>query len=68
VAQGLVRFVVDESGQDLLEYALLSGIIGMVGLAVYPVIVDKMTDAYADWVAEVQAIWQPCAPSPAPCP
>jgi Flp pilus assembly pilin Flp len=68
VTRGVARFIVDDRGQDLLEYALLSGIIGMIGLAVYPVIVDKMTDAYADWVSEVNNLWEPCPPAPAACP
>jgi hypothetical protein len=55
-------FVSADEGQDLIEYALLSGIIGLVGLLVYPTIVEKMSDAYADWIADSTALWVPCPP------
>jgi hypothetical protein len=63
----LTTFAFDERGQDLIEYALLSGLIGMVGLLIYPDIVDKMSAAYADWVADAADVWEPCPPSPASC-
>jgi hypothetical protein len=58
----LVRLCVEDGGQDLIEYALLCGIIGVVGLLIFPEIADKMGAAYQDWVSEISAAWEPCAP------
>jgi Flp pilus assembly pilin Flp len=56
------RFLADDEGQDLIEYALLSGLVGAVGLAVYPEIMSRMSAAYVDWMTDTQAAWQPCDP------
>lgn len=52
----------DESGQDLLEYAILAATIGIAGALVFPTIIDRLSDNYADGNAEIQADWQPCDP------
>jgi Flp pilus assembly pilin Flp len=52
----------DESGQDLLEYALLAATIGIAGALIFPSIVNKLSDNYADANTEIQADWQPCDP------
>ena len=64
----LKNFIAREEGQDLVEYALLSGIVGVAGILVFPVIVDKMGTAYANWQTGAQNAWEPCAPAPAACP
>ena len=64
----LARFAVDEGGQDLIEYALLGGFIGTVGLIILPEIADKMSAAYVNWVSNVAAASEPCPPAPAACP
>ena len=46
----------EDEGQDLIEYALLTGIIAVAGAAVFPIISSKMAAAYAAWNADVQAI------------
>ena len=62
------RFVTDDRGQDLVEYALLSGIIGIAGALVLPAIADAMKSAYQTWQTSAQAAWEPCPPAPASCP
>ena len=61
------HFFVDESGQDVIEYGLLTGIVVAIGVAVFTSINDKMADAYGDWGAEIQTNWVP-APALPPAP
>jgi Flp pilus assembly pilin Flp len=58
------RFLSDESGQDLVEYALLATIIGIAGYLVLPVIAPKMGNAYLQWGGQVYNAWVPAAPVP----
>jgi len=64
----ICRFIVDDRGQDLVEYALLSGIVGIVGLLVFPQLLDQMTAAYTNTITATESAWEPCPPDPAPCP
>jgi len=52
----LRQFVSDDGGQDLIEYALLTGIIAIAGILLFPTIQSKMADAYEDWNDNAQAI------------
>jgi Flp pilus assembly pilin Flp len=56
------RLFTDDRGQDLIEYALLTGIIAIAGALVVPLIRDNMAAAYAAWNTNVQAIWEPPPP------
>ena len=58
------RFLVDESGQDLVEYGLLAAIIGLAGSLVLPQIGPKMGNAFSNWGGQVYNAWQPSAPVP----
>jgi len=62
------RFATDDSGQDLIEYALLTAIIGIAGLLALSAFSTKMGPAYIGWNAAGQNAWQPCPPQPAACP
>jgi Flp pilus assembly pilin Flp len=62
------RFAADDSGQDLIEYALLTAIIGIAGLLVLSTFSNKMGTAYSGWNTAAQTAWQPCPPQPAACP
>ena len=62
------RFLSDDGGQDLIEYALLTAIIGISGLLVLSSISTKMGTAYSGWNTAGQNAWQPCPPQPAACP
>jgi Flp pilus assembly pilin Flp len=68
IIRAVVRIVIDDRGQDLVEYALLSGIIGMAGILVFPSIAVKMSAAYTSWQSGVDAVWRPPCPVSAPCP
>jgi Flp pilus assembly pilin Flp len=58
----LGRMLADESGQDLIEYALLTGIITVAAILVFPAVRVKMTAAYQAWNTNAQAIWEPPPP------
>jgi len=62
------RFRADDSGQDLIEYGLLTAIIGIAGLLVLSTLSTKMGAAYTGWNTAGQNAWQPCPPQPAACP
>ena len=62
------RFRADDSGQDLIEYGLLTAIIGIAGLLALSTISTKMGTAYTGWNTAAQIAWQPCPPQPAICP
>ena len=49
----------DESGQDLIEYALLSGAIGIVGVAAWNAVGGGIGTAYTGWDTGVQNVWEP---------
>ena len=54
----LRRLARDDAGQDLIEYTLLTGIIAIAGILVFPTIQSKMAAAYQDWNDNAQAIWE----------
>lgn len=66
MVRAIVRLVVDDKGQDLVEYALLSGIVGVAGILLFPSIADKMFSAYANWQTAAHTAWEPCAPGGCP--
>ena len=62
------RFARDERGQDLIEYALLTAIIGVSGVLIFSTLSTTMGTAYKGWNTAGQNAWQPCPPQPASCP
>jgi Flp pilus assembly pilin Flp len=63
ISRAVSHLVADDTGQDLVEYALLSGIIGVAGLLLFPVIAGQMAAAYASWLVGSLAAWEPSAPA-----
>jgi hypothetical protein len=51
-----------DAGQDLIEYALLTGLIAVAGALLFPTIRTQMAAAYQAWNTGAQAIWEPPAP------
>ena len=51
----LRRWVVEEDGQDLIEYALLCCFIGFAGAAVLTAFGDAMNTTYTAWDNAVQS-------------
>ncbi len=62
--RGVVRLLRDDDGQDLIEYALLTGIIAVGGVLLFPTIRTKMATAYQTWNTDAQAIWEMPPPTP----
>ena len=56
----------DTRGQDLIEYALLSAVVGLVGLATMNALGITMGSAYVSWTTAVNALWQTPPPPPSP--
>lgn len=56
------RFTANEQGQDLLEYALLTGAIGLVGVVAWQAIQGGIGTAYTGWDSGVQDLWEPDDP------
>ena len=59
----LVRLWLDDRGQDLVEYALLASIIGIVGVLIFPNIQTKMAAAFNSWGTNVYNLWVPDDPA-----
>ena len=62
----ITAFVRDERGDDLVEYALLAGLIGLVGVLAFNTVSGKMSNAYTGWNANAQSQWVPDAPVSTP--
>ena len=69
--QRFLRWVLDESGQDIIEYGLLASIIAIAGILFLPTIASKMGGAFQNWGTDVYNLWVPNDPasaSPPPAP
>jgi Flp pilus assembly pilin Flp len=62
----LQRLAVDDSGQDLIEYALLTAIVTVAAIPVIIEIRDRMQSAYINWGNDIQNNWSPNDPAGAP--
>jgi Flp pilus assembly pilin Flp len=52
----------DRSGQDLIEYALLTALLGTIAVAAIPVIESAINTAYSMLNTGTQDLWQPPNP------
>jgi Flp pilus assembly pilin Flp len=52
----LRRFVVDDQAQDLIEYALLCALIGIVGIIAWANVSAAIGTTYGAWDANAQAV------------
>lgn len=51
------RFLSDDRGQDLVEYALLGALVGLVGILVWQGIVNALDQRYTEYNTNVQELW-----------
>jgi len=58
----ITRFVLEARGQDVIEYALLSALIGVVGIIAWQNIGVGIYNAYNGWDSGVQSLWVPLDP------
>ena len=59
----LRRMMADDAGQDLIEYALLAAVIGVVCVAAWTNIRLAIGNAYGGWDTTVQTL-SGCTPDP----
>jgi Flp pilus assembly pilin Flp len=67
----LRQLLFDDSGQDLIEYALLSTAIGFAAITAVDLLMGSMKTTYSSWDSSVQDIWEiqnPMADPPPPTP
>ena len=63
VAPKLVhRFWTDESGQDIVEYALLTALIGLAAIVSWQLLANKVGPAYSAADSNVQGLAEPPDP------
>jgi len=58
----LRQLALDDSGQDLIEYALLTAIVTVAAIPVIVGIRDRMQSAYISWGTDIQNQWSPNDP------
>ena len=59
----LRKLIYSETGQDVIEYALLTGAIGLSGAAAWPLIMSTLRTSYVTLDTQTQDLWVP--PDPA---
>jgi hypothetical protein len=59
----LHRLFREDSGQDLVEYALLTMVVGFAGAVAAPYVSNAISYAYGTWVDSADNIWE--SPDPA---
>ena len=58
----ILRLLHDDGGQDLVEYALLTSVIGFASAGAFPVILNAIGTVYGTWETSVNSIWEPADP------
>ena len=66
VAAFIARLVHDDSAQDLIEYALLTGVIAVGSVVLFSQLADGLEAAYEGSNTASQSAWEPCAPGGCP--
>lgn len=57
------RFLASETGQDLVEYALLTAFIGLAGAGAVGLVLEALRLGYLGWDANTQNLWVPDDPA-----
>lgn len=55
----LIRFAIEDTGQDLIEYGLLAAVIGTVGILAWEAVRVELGSKYQNWDSGVQDLWEP---------
>jgi len=59
----LHRLFHEDSGQDLVEYALLTAVVGLAGAVAAPYVSNAVAFVYGEWVDDNNNLWE--SPDPA---
>ena len=62
LTRSIGRLLGDDSGQDIVEYALLTAAICLVGIATWQSITNGIGTAYSGWDTNNQNLWEPPDP------
>jgi Flp pilus assembly pilin Flp len=62
----LKRLVAEETGQDLIEYALLTGAIGCAGVVGVNLLGAAISTSYKSWDTGVNNLWEVPPPQSTP--
>ena len=62
VKELMARLVVNDEGQDLIEYALLTAFIGLAGAAALNLVAASMNTTYGGWGTGINNLWKPADP------
>lgn len=54
----LKRLLSDDEGQDVLEYALLTASVGLIGIATWPLIAAGIGATYQQLDTNTQDLWE----------
>ncbi len=60
----LTRLAAEEQGQDLIEYALLTGAIGFCGVAGFELFGGAISAVYTSWTTGTNSLWEVPDPTP----
>ena len=60
--RAVIRLFTDDDGQDLVEYALLTGIVAVAAAIALPA-ASALGDIYETWNDNIQDLWEPPPPS-----
>ena len=58
----LRRWMQEESGSDLVEYALLAATVGIMAAAALALMPGILSAVYQSWDSGTQKVWDPCDP------
>ena len=58
----LQRWLREESGSDLVEYALLASTVAILSAAALALMPGILKTVYESWDSGTQKIWDPCDP------
>jgi Flp pilus assembly pilin Flp len=63
IVRGLLsRLIAEDAGQDLIEYALLTGAIGFCGVVAFNLLGAAINAVYTSWATGVNTLWEPPNP------
>ena len=64
VLQHIPRFIVEDNGNDLIEYMLLAALVGTAGALVLNGLPAIMNAVYGEWETATNDLWEPNDPTP----
>jgi Flp pilus assembly pilin Flp len=62
--RAMMRLLRDTRGQDLAEYAMITALVGLVGIATWALLESRIGQAYVRHDTGTQNLWEPPNPGP----